>query len=315
METPEHPSRLSAMWSTRLAAAAAERLLLRIGPPWCLLGEREEANGGVAPPQLSCSELARFPLVRVKWPTVRGPNPSGAESEGDTEIETQGDPDKGRERDSLLQKETPDQRLCILPFTALETRLRQRIKKVIARQTSCCCGCCCCCCKGQGVGCCSCWSSLQRGRRFPFLRRRDRGKETAAAGAAAGAAAAPVVVDRPWLGDGYVSDSSVPQMIRSPVLEAAAAAAADAACCDHFHCRSSSSSAAAAETPQQQQQQQQQRRRVVPLVRFGECDLTFNHQGPLHNSRLLRAYSVGCLPIVQQFLRLLKFWVKKRDIA
>ncbi|XP_026191914.1 uncharacterized protein LOC34618299 [Cyclospora cayetanensis] len=169
----------------RLIARAAEELLLRVGPPFC----RMLPQGG--PPQISCSELARFPLTRIKWPTLRGFNPSGAESDPDAHVSAF----PQRRATQKTRKTTGAQdALCILPFTAMETLLRHRIKQV-------------------------------------------------------------------------------------------------------------------------PQQQQELRRRVKPLVRFGECDVTFNHQGPLHNSRMMRAYSVGCSPEVQRFLRLLKHWVKRRDVG
>ncbi|OEH75270.1 hypothetical protein cyc_07362 [Cyclospora cayetanensis] len=101
-----------------------------------------------------------------------------------------------------------------------------------------------------------------------------------------------------------------PSAVRGPFFEVCAEAAADERCCDHYHRDTSSTTRLLVP-----QQQQELRRRVKPLVRFGECDVTFNHQGPLHNSRMMRAYSVGCSPEVQRFLRLLKHWVKRRDVG
>ncbi|KAL8452116.1 hypothetical protein Emag_002519 [Eimeria magna] len=271
-------SRLSSMWSCRLAARSAERLLLRLGPPYCCLNDKEAA---ARKGQVGCSELARFPLLRIKWPVLRGNNPSGAETDEEQDREALGGEDT-----SNSAPHPQHESHCTLPFTALEHRLKKRIRR--------------------------------RCRRFPFARPSQAGTSRAAAGAPADAcAAAAATVDTPWLCEGYTSDSMASGTVRGPFFEVAAAAAADASCCDSYSYRQSSSSVTATQDLEQQQMQQQQRwrRKVLPLVRFGECDMTFNHQGPLHNSRLMRAYSVGCLPEAQRFLRLLKYWVKKRDIG
>lgn len=160
------------------------------------------------------------------------------------------------------------------------------------------------------ISLCVVFASPQRGRRFPFFCNRvtPTSKATVAAeagGERAGELAVSLFRAPEDFLDGYSSDSCSPSCLRGPRLKSAVDGAADPQCSAAFAKRRTLNAPRRTASPAM---------RVLALVRWVDSDLTLNHEAPIHNSRLLRAYTRAGHPNVLALLKLIKHWTKQRDI-
>lgn len=115
--------RLSSVVSCRALAFRCSRLFLALFPPYA--GEAACEAGA----SIDCREQAMHPVLKVQWPVLRGPNPSGADSDDEafgratlarTAIEAFLPGARGRPCGRGAHASQ-------LPFTARELKLRRRI--------------------------------------------------------------------------------------------------------------------------------------------------------------------------------------------
>ncbi|PFH31349.1 hypothetical protein BESB_027840 [Besnoitia besnoiti] len=302
-----------------------------------------EASAAAAAPLLHCIERAVCPLLKIRLPVPRSAHPSGAESDIENEgarqratpkrcAQTQRAPPQrdaradarqttdqelpdSREGDEAASRLRTDEGDAALLAPVIEARLRWRRRR-------------------------------QRLRRFFLLlhrapaagARRGEPDSVLAQSSAQLHRGCEALCGHPEAADddirtrggsveesedesGYWSDSALPASLRS--LQAGAFGSC---CFQSEFCRSylpARIEATERESEASSPVGDSTRSRslassslpAVPLMRWVEVDVSFNHEVVIHNTRLLRAYATCFGSQIQAFFRLVKHWAKQRQVC